>query len=328
MDNDHKSNLIPYPLNKTGMIIMLSRNARILNFFLKHFIKPPQAVMPMNPGVMRGLRKVVEAGSKLINKLPSHVSIQNVDAGGVPGEWVISGDGIDQDKVIFYLHGGGYFFCSPATHRPITWRLSRETKTRVLSIDYRLVPEHTVDNCCEDAVSAYRWLLDQGFSSGNIVIGGDSAGGGLTLLTLLALKSRGIPLPRAAFCISPFADMSQTSPTFISNARKGHMFHKNSLKKMEAYLSAGRDPYDPAISPAFGDYKGLPPLFIQVADSELLLNDSLLTAESAKKAGVEVELRIWHNLPHVFTLFSDFIPEGKKGIKEITNFINKHLSSR
>lgn len=305
---------------------MLSSNARGLNFFLKAFIKPPQAFMPMNPAVMRGLRKIVDAGSILTSKVPAHVSIETVDAGGVPGEWVLSGDTVRQDKIIFYLHGGGYFFCSPKTHRPITWRLSRETKTRVLSLNYRMVPEHSLDDCCEDAVSAYRWLLDKGYAPENIVIGGDSAGGGLTLLTLLALRNRAIPLPKAAFCLSPFADMSQTSPTFTSNARKSHMFHRNSLKKMEAYLSAGRDPYDPALSPAFGDYKGLPPLFIQAADSELLLNDSLLTAESARKAGVPVELKIWHNLPHVFTLFSDIIPEGKKGIKEIAGFVNSHLS--
>jgi len=283
--------------------------------------------MPMTPAVMRGLRKIVDAGGKFTGRVPSRVSIQKIKTAGVPGEWVTFGDAVDQDKAILYLHGGGYFFCSPVTHHPITWRLSRETKTRVLSPDYRMVPEYTVDDCCDDAVSAYGWLLEEGFTPDNIVIGGDSAGGGLTLLTLLALKNRALPLPKAAFCLSPFADMSQTSPTFISNAKKSHMFHRNALKKMETYLSAGRDPYDPAISPAFGDYKDLPPLFIQAADSELLLNDSRLTAENAKKAGVEVELRIWHNLPHVFTLFADIIPEGKEGIKEIAGFVNRHLSS-
>ncbi len=308
------------------MSYILSGNARNLNFFLKYCIKPGQAFLPINPRVMLGLRKAADAGGKLISRVPPPVLIQQVVAGGVPGEWVIYGDAPDQDRVILYLHGGGYFFCSPATHRPITWRLSRETKTRVLSLDYRMVPEYTLDDCRDDAVSAYSWLLDQGYTPGNIVIGGDSAGGGLTLLTLLALRDRNTPLPRAAFCLSPFADMSQTSPTFISNARKSHMFHRNIIKKVESYLSTGRDPYDPDISPAFGDYKGLPPLFIQVADSELLLNDSLLTVESARKAGIAVELKIWHNLPHVFTLFSDFIPEGKEGIKEIAAFVNRHLS--
>jgi len=311
------------------MAMMLSGNARRLNFFLKYVIKPLQAVMPMNSGVMRGLRKATEAGSKLRNQLapmPRTVSVQNVDAGGVSGEWVIDGEGAHPDKAILYLHGGGYFFCSPATHRPLTWRLARETQTRVLSLDYRMVPEHTIDDCCEDAVSAYRWLLDQGVAAGSIVIGGDSAGGGLTLLTLLALRDRDIALPAAAFCLSPFADMSQNSPTLVSNAASSHMFHPRTIKRVEAYLSAGRDPYDSAISPAFGDYKGLPPLFIQVADSELLFNDSVQTAENAQKAGVSVEMKIWHNLPHVFTLFSDILPEGKKGIREIAVFVNRHLS--
>ncbi|MFO8047695.1 MAG: alpha/beta hydrolase [Desulfosudaceae bacterium] len=304
---------------------MLSSNARKLNFFLKYFIKPPQVFLPINPGVMRGLRKITQAGGKLINKVPGPVMVQKISAGGVPGEWLIYGDDRDQDKVILYFHGGGYFFCSPDTHRPITWRLARETGARVLSLDYRLVPEHTMADCREDAVSAFVWLLEQGYAPENIVIGGDSAGGGLTLLTLLALKSRSLPQPRAAFCLSPFADMSRTSPTFSTNIRQSHMFHRNSLQKMEAYLSAGKDPYDPEISPAFGDYSGLPPLFIQAADSELLLNDALLAAKSARRAGLQVELKIWHNLPHVFPIFADIIPEGKQGIREVADFVNKHF---
>jgi acetyl esterase/lipase len=305
--------------------IMLSPQARRFNFILKNFIKPPQAVMPMTPAVMRGLRNIVDAGNKWVSRVPPHVSIVPVRTGGVPAEWVACGDGIAPYKVVYYLHGGGYFFCSPATHRGLTWRLSRETKLRVLSLDYRMVPEHTLDDCCTDAVKGYRWLLDQGYAPWNIVIGGDSAGGGLTLLTLLALRDKGIPLPKAAFCLSPFTDMTATSPTFISNLPKSHLFHKNALKQVEAYLSAGKDPRDPSISPAFGDYKGLPPLLIQTADTELLLNDSLLVVENAKKAGVDVDFKLWHNLPHVFSVFADFIPEGKAGIKEIAGFVNRHL---
>jgi len=275
---------------------------------------------------MLAIRKVVNAGRRLINRAPSFVSIRQVNAGGVPGEWVAAGPSMNPVKVIFYLHGGGYFFCNPKTHRAIVWRLSRETQTRVLSLDYRMVPEHTLDDCRKDAVNAYLWLLDQGYAPGDIVIGGDSAGGGLTLRTLMALKKTAVPLPRAAFCLSPFADLSRTSPTLVTNAKKSHLFHPVILKKVEAWLSAGRDPYDPDISPAFGDYTGLPPLFIQVADTELLLHDSLLTARNALKAGVPVELNIWHNLPHVFSVFADILPEGKEGIKQIAGFVNRHLS--
>ncbi|OQX61291.1 MAG: hypothetical protein B5M56_09395 [Desulfococcus sp. 4484_241] len=304
---------------------VLSTRARRFNFFLKNVIKPPQAFIPMTPGVMRGLRWVVEAGNKVISRTPAHVSIKDVNAGGVPGEWTTCGDEIVQGKVIYYLHGGGYFFCSPATHRPFVWRLSRETKVPVLSLDYRMVPEYTLDDCRQDAVKGYKWLLEQGYDSDSIVIGGDSAGGGLTLLTLLFLRDNGIPLPKAAFCLSPFADMTATSPTFTSNLSTSHMFHKNALTKVENYLSAGKDPRDPYVSPAFGDYKGLPPLFVQASDTELLLNDSLLVVDRAKKAGVDVRFRLWHNLPHVFSVFSDFLPEGKAGVKEIAAFVNRHI---
>ncbi|MDY6832835.1 MAG: alpha/beta hydrolase [Thermodesulfobacteriota bacterium] len=307
--------------------MMLSPNARLFNFYLKYCIKPIQVFLPTDhPLVMLGLRRIVNTGRRLINRVPAFVSIQQVDAGGVPGEWVTAGSAVDSKRIIFYLHGGGYFFCSPQTHRAVTWRLSRETKARVLSLDYRMVPEYTVDDCRTDAVKAYCWLLDQGHDPADIVIGGDSAGGGLTLLTLQALKQKAVPLPRAAFCLSPFADMSRTSPTFITNAKKSHLFHVNALRKVETYLSAGRDPYDPAISPAFGDFSGLPPLFIQAADTELLLHDSLLVARNALKAGVPVELNIWHNLPHVFSVFADILPEGKRGIKQIAGFVNRHLS--
>ena len=310
-----------------GETIMLSRKARALNFIIKHFSKPFQARAPLTPGVMRGLRKVVETGSRLIIKQPAHVSIENVTAHGVPGEWVVAGEATP-DRVILYLHGGGYFFGSPRTHRTLSWRLAQETGSRVLSLEYRLVPEHVVADCCDDAVMAYQWLLENGSSADKIIIGGDSAGGGLTLLTLLEIKNRALPLPLAAFCLSPFADMSGTSPTYISNARKSHMFHPKALRKITAFLSADHDPYDPAISPAFGDYAGLPPLFIQASDTELLLNDARLVAQNAAAAGVEVELKIWHNLPHVFTIFADIIPEGKQGIKEIAAFINSQFASQ
>jgi acetyl esterase/lipase len=308
--------------------MMLSGNARRLNFCLMYLTKPIQAFLPVTPGVLRGLRALSDVCGKFLGRVPSCAAVEPVSAGGVPGEWVTCGNDIDRRGVILYLHGGGYFFCSPATHRPLTWRLARGTNTRVLSLDYRMAPAFTIDDCRADAVKAYSWLLERGYAPGDIVVGGDSAGGGLTLLTLLTLRDRGLPLPRAAFCLSPFADLSQTSPTLNTNARTCHMFHQKILKKVEAFLTAGRDPYDPMLSPAFGDFAGLPPLFIQVADSEMLLNDSLVTAARAEQAGVAVDLRVWHNLPHVFTLFADILPEGKQGIDEIIAFVNRHLYPR
>lgn len=309
---------------------MLTINARGLNFFLKYCIKPLQGPLPLTPGILRGMGALLNGAGRLTFYTPSHIAIQSVyqkgPSGMVKGEWVIS-DGItDHDNAILYLHGGGYFFGSPYTHRPLTWRLSRNSRTRVFSLDYRLIPEHTVADCCADAVNAYQWLLAKGHAPEKLIIGGDSAGGGLTLLTLMALKNRGITLPRAAFCLSPFADMTRTSPTLTSNARHSYMFHKNFVNKLEAFLTLetgnGRDP---EISPAFGDFKGLPPLYFQVADTELLFHDTLLAVKNARSAGVEVELDLWHNLPHVFTLFSDVLPEGRQGIRNIADFVSRRM---
>ncbi len=301
---------------------MYSINAKVLNFILKYITKPIQGPMPITPAVMRGLRSGLEVASRMVFRTPSCISLTSVQKEGVNGEWLVADTVVDHSRAILYLHGGGYFFGSPFTHRPLTWRISRKSRTRVFSLDYRLVPEHVVADCCADAVAAYRWLLQQGYAPEKLVIGGDSAGGGLTLLTLLALKKQGLPQPRAAFCLSPFADMTQTSPSLISNARSSHMFHANALKRMEQYLTEETgDARDPSISPLFGDYAGLPPLFFQVADTELLFYDTLLTARNAMSAGVEVELDIWHDLPHVFTIFSDVLPEGKQGIRNIADFI-------
>lgn len=305
---------------------MLSAQAKTLNFVLKNFIKPIQTNVKCTPPTFRAARKAFDRLAMLMPKVPGFVKITPVRNGTVEGEWVETGTSADPNQVLLYLHGGGYFFGSPKTHRPITWRLSGKAGMKVLAIQYRMVPDYHITDIMNDAVAAYEWLLEKGYKPENIAIGGDSAGGGLTLITLLELKNRNLPQPRAAFCLSPFADLTGNSRTIRINAKGSILFHKNAMVRILKYFGKTHDVTSPLISPALGDFSGLPPLFFQVGSTELLLEDTIKAVKKAKEAGVAVTCNVWENMPHVFTLFSDFIPEGKRGIQEIADFI-KHQGS-
>ncbi len=306
---------------------MISAQANILNFILKYVFKPLQTNIPITPSLMQSTRKAFDVLSFLPAKVPSFVSIEPVRNGKITGEWVEAGDSIDTNRVLLYLHGGGYFFGSPKSHRPITWRLSRKAGLKVLSLQYRMLPNHLIGDAMEDAVTAYEWLLNQGYNPENITIGGDSAGGGLTLITLLELKNRNLPQPKAAFCLSPYTDITGTSKTIETNAVPSIMFHKNALIKWHKFMQESHDPYDPLVSPRFGDFGKLPSLFIQVGSSELLLEDTKTIVQKAEEAGTEVVCKVWYKMPHVFTIFSDFLPEGKQGIQEVADFLKNSFNS-
>lgn len=305
---------------------MRSKEANQLKFILKYMVKPLQAKTPVNPATMRRIKKLLDFGATYtVAKVPKFVSIENVNAGGTPAEWVIAGDQRKNDNVLLYIHGGGYFFGCPKTHRQITWRLSHMAKVKVLSIDYQLLPDHSMGDCWEDAFNSYKWLLSEGYKPEKIIIGGDSAGGGLTLSTLFRLKDNGLPLPLVAFLISPFADIRGDSHTLKDNAKNDHMFHIKMMSRLQQYLSKQYDNNDYYLSPVLGDYKDFPPLFIQVSDTELLYGDALRVKEKAEAAGVDVEFDEWKNMPHVFTAFSNMVPEAKEALNKIADFITGHL---
>lgn len=242
-----------------------------------------------------------------------------------PGEW-IEREGSEAAKTartLLYLHGGGYYFCSPATHRVITVGLAIGAEARAFVPDYRLAPEHRFPAAVEDAVRAYRGLLGAGTPAHRIVVGGDSAGGGLALALLLSLRDAGDPLPAGAALFSPWTDLAATGDSILRNDRSDPMFHGRRIAEGARLYLGDAQATEPLASPLYADLAGLPPLFIQASDSEVLLDNSTRLAEKARKAGVAVEFRAWHKLPHVWQFFAPFLPEGRAALAETAQFIRR-----
>jgi acetyl esterase/lipase len=259
-------------------------------------------------------------------EIPADVKTQAVDAGGVRAEWIWRPDS-DLDRAILYLHGGGYAIGSIATHRYLMQAVSQASGARVLGIDYRLAPENPYPAAVEDAVTAWRWMLGQGLDARRCTIGGDSAGGGLTAATLLALRDRGIALPAAAVLLSPWTDLAGTGASVKTKAAEDPMVTEAGLKMMaDAYLG-GADARTPLASPLYANLSGLPPLFIQVGSAEILLDDATRIAERAKAAGVEVVLEPWEDMVHVFQAFP-MLAESGQAIQKIGEFVRARTSKR
>ncbi|HKX28454.1 MAG TPA: alpha/beta hydrolase [Blastocatellia bacterium] len=255
------------------------------------------------------------------------VQVRPVEEGQVKGEWVEAAE--RPQLTIYYLHGGGYMACSPATHRQFCAAISRRADARVFSLDYRLAPEHRFPAAVEDAVQGYRWLLAQGEDPARIVIGGDSAGGGLTMATLLSLRDQGLPLPRAAFCFSPWTDLTASGQSLVTNNLRDSMFYGDSIRRAPVIYLGSAPATDPLASPIFGDLTNLPPLMIFASKAEVLLDDSVRLAERARQCGVEVDLRLWDDLPHAWPVMIGFkLPEARAAIMELADFIRQRISAQ
>ena len=255
--------------------------------------------------------------------LDDDIETERVGANGVAAEW-ISAPESQADRVIMYLHGGGYLFGSVRTHRVMLAHMARAAKARVLALDYRLAPEFPFPAPVEDSVSVYRWLLEQGISAEKMAIGGDSAGGGLTVAALVALRGVGEPMPAAGICISPWADMESTGGSMTSNAEADPSVSKERLLKIAQVYLAGKAPRAPLASPIHADLTGLPPLLLQVGGIEVLLDDSNLLKARAKEAGVPVEMEVWDDMPHVWHHYAPILPEARQAIGKIGEFVLQH----
>ncbi|MFX0081805.1 MAG: alpha/beta hydrolase [Candidatus Hodarchaeota archaeon] len=270
-------------------------------------------------------RFVVEYRSNYHQKHASfmkEVNIELVDANGVPAEWEIFPE-VAEDKVILYFHGGGYIMGSPNFTRLISVRLGMTTKICVLSIDYRLAPEHPYPKGLEDCITSYKWLLSKGLDPKNIIISGDSGGGYYTLMTLITLRNRGLPLPAGAIVFSPATDLAMTSDSFKTNSSTDPILADLGIYWwVECYL-AGANPFSPEVSPLYADLKILPPILIQASTSEMLFDDARKFFEKAKNAGVEATLQTWDDTLHEFQIYD--LPESEEAFSKAREFVEKLL---
>ena len=237
------------------------------------------------------------------------------------GEWLLPDK--PSATTILYLHGGGYYFCSPATHRGLVFPLARRSGARTFSLDYRLAPENPFPAALDDALAAYRKLVADGTPPASIVIAGDSAGGGLALATLLALRDAGDPLPAGAAVFAPWTDLAATGASMTTNDGRDPMFYGKAFAPAGKLYVGDADVRNPYVSPLYGRFDGLPPLFIQVGDTEVLLDDSTRVAEKARAAGVSVDLEIWPKMPHVLQILAPFVPEANRALERAAGFVHR-----
>lgn len=253
------------------------------------------------------------------------VKREPIQAGGVPSEWV-SVPSADAGRAVLYLHGGGYVIGSINTHRALAARISKAANAHVLVIGYRLAPEHPHPAAVDDAVAAYRWMLSTGLKPTRIAVAGDSAGGGLTVATLVAIRDAKLATPGAGACLSPWVDLEGIGVSMTTKASVDPIVQKEGLIGMAKAYLGGKDPRTPLAAPLYADLSGLPPLLIQVGTAETLLDDSTRIAERARKAGVKVTLEPWENMIHVFQLFAPMLDEGQQAIDKIGAFVREYTA--
>ena len=254
------------------------------------------------------------------------VDVEKTEIGGVDVDW-LRPKKARTDRVLLYLHGGAYVMGSPRTHRQLVSHTARAAGVVAVLPDYRLAPEHPYPAAIDDALAVYRGLLESGFKPGDIIIGGDSAGGGLTVATLLSLRHAGLPMPAAAVLLSPFLDVTGSGESAQTRADRDPWFDVADLHVVARYYCPDEKEWRNAlISPVFANAAGMPPMLIHVGDDEILLSDSTRFAEKLEAAGIDVELEIWPEMWHVFQMFIGKMPESKAAVKKIAAYIQERFA--
>lgn len=295
------------------------------HMFCRIFIKSWVATK-FNPSIsIEKARKGLEDLTKFAH-LPSNTQVEQVTFNAISAEWVC-GRVSHEDRAILYLHGGGYNMCSPNTHREMVACIAKICGVKVLVPDYRLAPEHQFPCALEDAILAYRWLIDRGFTGGQIAIAGDSAGAGLSIATAISLRDAGNPLPASIACISPWIDLAMTGDSIKTNSKVDPMLNEAWLKTMATNYVGNEDLRSPLASPLYADLSGLPPLLIHVGSDEILFDDSIRIAKKAENAEVSVTLKVYDHLWHVFHLNARLMPEAKSALEDFGSFINEHYAN-
>lgn len=308
------------PSLKSRLLYLGMRNRHLLKFRLK------REVWDWNTSILDFRKKCEETNDRLA-RMPAGIDITpvSIDAlpSGLSAEWIRPSPA-GNESVIFYIHGGGYVSGSCKDHRAMVAKIVKASQIGALLFDYRLAPEYPFPAALDDTLIAYRWLLDQGTPPSQIVVVGESAGGGLTLATLLALRDRDMPLPAAAVAMSPMTDLKLTGESHRTKA-KVCLSPPGMSTVCAKYYAGENDPGLPYISPLYGELYGLPPILIYVGSYETLLDDSTRFAAKAKAAGVDVTLRVGEGMIHCYPLLAPLFPEATEALNEICRFINSHF---
>jgi epsilon-lactone hydrolase len=295
----------------------------IQNYLIRYTIRKRINKTDMAKLPLKLHRKGMDNFGKMA-KIPNGVSFEKTSCDGVPAEWAVPNNLMTRG-VVLYLHGGAYAMGSIASHRSLSANIALASKTKCITIDYRLAPEHPFPCAVDDALKSYKWLLKKGFKPEKIVLAGDSAGGGLAIATLIRLKQENLPLPCTAVCLSPWLDLEGSGESSNELMKKDPMIDVPSMKVFAAHYVSDDQLRHPMASPLYADLSGLPPIYIQVSLSEVLLDDTLRFEKKAKAAGVTVEVETWQKTVHVWQLFGSMLPEAMKAIKKIGVYIENKV---
>lgn len=289
----------------------------------------PHAYSPIDPQWVRenmgkpksGRRLLARATGANFSVAPAH----QLWPGGERVHWPGAGDNA---PTLLYLHGGGYIGCSPETHRSLVGSLVRRTGLDAWVPRYRLAPEHPYPAALDDALHAYRHLVEErAVEPRRLVIAGDSAGGGLALALVLRLKAEGHALPAAVATFSPWSDLAATGASLDENSDRCSMFAGDTVRRASAFYVGNADPRDPFVSPLFGDFRGFPPLLVHASTDEVLRDDATRVVERARAAAVRVESRLWRRVPHVWQFFPAVLPEARESLALTARFFARELAS-
>jgi monoterpene epsilon-lactone hydrolase len=281
------------------------------------------ASRPRSTELMERRRRLEMLGEQ--SRVPADVHIEPVDANSVPAEWTWT-PSADPNRVLLFIHGGGYISGSIISHRAMVAEAGRRAEARTLALGYRLAPEHRFPAALDDVLTGYRYVLAQGIDPANVIIAGDSAGGGMTIAAMVEMRKAGTALPGCAWCISPWVDLALTGASMTNKDSVDPIIHKPYLQELAASYLDGADPDDPRASPLHADLAGLPPLLIQCGSAETLLDDAIRLAAKAATADVSVTLEIYPEMIHVWPLFYQELAAGQRALDAAGRFIRAALA--
>ena len=293
----------------------ISRRARFIRWLTGRYIKK----LDIREAPVPKMRERLDLAGRL-GRVAKDVAIEEAELAGLHAEWYRPPNSLS-GKVFLYLHGGAYALGSCDSHRALATRIASAANVDTVLPEYRLAPENPFPAGLDDCVAVYRSLLEKGYAAEDIIIGGDSAGGGLTVATMLQLRHNGVPLPCAAVLLSPFLDVSASGETMKTRAGRDPWFEPENISVVVGHYCPNEDPRNPLLSPVFANVAGLPPTLIHVGDDEILLSDSTRFAEKLRGAGVEVELEVFPELWHVFQLFVGAMPESRAAVDKIGAYV-------